>query len=352
MNEDFNIEDSHGVDDLFRDKLGDYTDAPSDAAWKRLNRKLNKKEFVDFVTFSKTRVSPAQLALLPLTRRSWFRVTVAASVGISALFFTGYFLARTAAPYEKSGGAGDQPATVQGPEKSFLNSNGDVTNLNGGNNQGNTYVADQFRPAGDQGTDPVNRNYPNNNLNQQNNQGSRNVPVNNDIDQQSGIANNLANDPAIQKSILNQQHTAGNDSSRYMAARVVDSIIRANAIVDSLIQVNAENTYNTTDPENTQLNDPEHPNAGSSDPIISIPSAFTPNSDNLNDVFYIDGIEYYPDNTLVVHDAHGKVVYSKKEYRGDWNAAGVPDGLYFYFLTYKNARRVNITIKGVVTIIR
>jgi gliding motility-associated-like protein len=147
--------------------------------------------------------------------------------------------------------------------------------------------------------------------------------------------------------------TGTKDSARWQAARVVDSIIQANAIIDNqLAQQNEQITANNDQVEDVQVTDPSVPVVSGTEPIIIIPKAFTPNADGLNDVLYIDGLEFYPDNTFVVHNSKGEIVYTKKEYKGEWNADGVPDGIYIYFLTYKNLHQVTITIKGVVTIIR
>ncbi len=69
---------------------------------------------------------------------------------------------------------------------------------------------------------------------------------------------------------------------------------------------------------------------------IEVAQAFTPNNDGLNDVWIINKIEDYPDNTIRVFDKSGKVVFSALGYQNDWTGAAmessekVPPGPYYY----------------------
>lgn len=81
-------------------------------------------------------------------------------------------------------------------------------------------------------------------------------------------------------------------------------------------------------------------------------SAFTPNSDGDNDVFYIGNLYKYPDNTLNVYNRYGKLIYHATNYDNSWDATylgnKVPDGVYFYILDDGISKKY----KGTVTIIR
>lgn len=65
-------------------------------------------------------------------------------------------------------------------------------------------------------------------------------------------------------------------------------------------------------------------------------SAFTPNSDGDNDVFYIGNINKYPDNLLKVYNRYGQVIFTSSGYNNDWDGSYqgnvVPTGTYFYVL--------------------
>ncbi|OUL60145.1 gliding motility-associated C-terminal domain-containing protein, partial [Flavobacterium sp. AJR] len=70
---------------------------------------------------------------------------------------------------------------------------------------------------------------------------------------------------------------------------------------------------------------------------------FTPNNDGANDVFKIDCIENYPNNSLNVYNRYGSLVYKQDHYNNDWdgiaNVSGainkgdkLPAGTYYYVL--------------------
>lgn len=81
-------------------------------------------------------------------------------------------------------------------------------------------------------------------------------------------------------------------------------------------------------------------------------SAFTPNGDGDNDVFYVGNLKNFPDNNLKVYNRYGKVIFNATNYANDWdgNYLGqkVPDGVYFYILDDGVSRKY----KGTVTILR
>jgi gliding motility-associated-like protein len=70
---------------------------------------------------------------------------------------------------------------------------------------------------------------------------------------------------------------------------------------------------------------------------LEVFNAFSPNNDNVNDVFTIRNIEKFPDNELQVFNRWGNRVYHKKGYNNEWrgvydNSLLLPDGIYFYLL--------------------
>ena len=82
--------------------------------------------------------------------------------------------------------------------------------------------------------------------------------------------------------------------------------------------------------------------------------AFSPNNDGINDTWYIDGIEDYPEARIVVFDRRGKQVFkSQRNYINDWdgtyNGKKLPLDSYFYIIDLKYYHKE--TIKGIVTIL-
>jgi large repetitive protein len=87
-------------------------------------------------------------------------------------------------------------------------------------------------------------------------------------------------------------------------------------------------------------------------PLIKIPEGFSPNSDGTNDAFVIEGIEFYPHNTLVIFNRWGNKVYEATPYENEWKGTSsvglvlggtdLPDGTYFYVLQLdENAQPIN-----------
>jgi gliding motility-associated-like protein len=78
--------------------------------------------------------------------------------------------------------------------------------------------------------------------------------------------------------------------------------------------------------------------------LLIIYNVITPNGDGINDEWFIDGIEKFPDNTVLIFNRWGDKVHSFEHYnnssqiwKGD-NDKGepLPDGTYYYILTIKD----------------
>lgn len=99
---------------------------------------------------------------------------------------------------------------------------------------------------------------------------------------------------------------------------------------------------------------------------LFIPNVFTPNGDNINDVFVIakendggssSGSNYIPINfefirlELIIVNRSGRKVYDNDNYKNNWDGGNLPEGTYFYRLnTYGFFK--NETFNGAVTILR
>lgn len=94
---------------------------------------------------------------------------------------------------------------------------------------------------------------------------------------------------------------------------------------------------------------------------ISLPNAFSPNGDNLNDYFKplgpSDGIE---DFTLTIHDRWGMKVWETNNFSDKWDGTyggqKLPNGVYAWYLTFNVIGNVSeigkVKYKGSVTIVR
>lgn len=84
---------------------------------------------------------------------------------------------------------------------------------------------------------------------------------------------------------------------------------------------------------------------------IRIPNVITPNNDGVNDFFAIHNLEDYPDNELIIFDRNNKVIFNVRGYQNDWDAQGIPQGVYFYNLAIKQGSNCKI-FKGSINVIR
>jgi gliding motility-associated-like protein len=86
---------------------------------------------------------------------------------------------------------------------------------------------------------------------------------------------------------------------------------------------------------------------------IEIPNAFTPNGDNMNDVWIVQNSYLYPDIEVIVMNKQGYIVFQDQGYMEAWNGTfngnDVAPGTYYYVIDLHNG---DPTYKGIVTILR
>ncbi len=74
---------------------------------------------------------------------------------------------------------------------------------------------------------------------------------------------------------------------------------------------------------------------------IEVPTGFSPNSDGVNDLFVIPGIENFTNNRLIIFNQWGDVLFTASPYRNNWGGESeskiiktdemiLPDGTYFF----------------------
>ncbi|PBQ33746.1 hypothetical protein CNR22_18820 [Sphingobacteriaceae bacterium] len=79
--------------------------------------------------------------------------------------------------------------------------------------------------------------------------------------------------------------------------------------------------------------------------IVPLPTAITPNGDGLNDFFEIDKITDYPQNSLMIFDRWGLLLYKASPYTNNWNGKSesghdLPDALYYYIFDFGNGEKI------------
>lgn len=74
---------------------------------------------------------------------------------------------------------------------------------------------------------------------------------------------------------------------------------------------------------------------------LKIPNAFSPNEDGVNDIYTIENIQYYPQNTFVVFNRWGNKVFEATPYTNTWDGTSqfgsafgelLPESTYYYVL--------------------
>jgi gliding motility-associated-like protein len=75
--------------------------------------------------------------------------------------------------------------------------------------------------------------------------------------------------------------------------------------------------------------------------VLLVPPFFTPNGDGLNDVFYLKGMEFYPNSSISIFNRYGKlikqIVPSKPFWDGTFEGENLPADDYWYVLKIDNA---------------
>ncbi|MDR7372886.1 gliding motility-associated C-terminal domain-containing protein [Flavobacterium aquidurense] len=85
---------------------------------------------------------------------------------------------------------------------------------------------------------------------------------------------------------------------------------------------------------------------------IKVFNAVSPNGDDKNDKFYIQGLECYPDNTVQIFNRWGVLVFERDHYNNNdiafrgfsegratiKNSNGLPPGTYFYIIKYRDSK--------------
>jgi gliding motility-associated-like protein len=84
--------------------------------------------------------------------------------------------------------------------------------------------------------------------------------------------------------------------------------------------------------------------------------AFSPNGDGTNDLWLISSGNCLQYARVVVFNRYGSTVYESNDYKNNWDGTyknkPVPDGTYYFIITYKLVSDRVVTLRGNVTILR
>ena len=94
-------------------------------------------------------------------------------------------------------------------------------------------------------------------------------------------------------------------------------------------------------------------------PELIVPNAFSPNGDGTNDLFIINGLEYFEENELLIYNRWGNLVFSQVNYdnQNAWdgrhsNGSRLSSGVYMYMLKVRTPGKLSSKlIKGSITIL-
>ena len=81
-------------------------------------------------------------------------------------------------------------------------------------------------------------------------------------------------------------------------------------------------------------------------PVLNLPNVFTPNNDNVNDVFtpILDSIDFVDKVQISIYNRYGKLVFQTNDPMINWNGKEnnngneLPTGTYFYTIEYSEIR--------------
>jgi gliding motility-associated-like protein len=85
-----------------------------------------------------------------------------------------------------------------------------------------------------------------------------------------------------------------------------------------------------------EVTDPSHPLYVVCNPELTFPNIFSPNDDDVNEFYIIDGLEAYPNSSLQIFNRWGNIVFESDDYKNNWDAKDASEGTYFY--TFKTER--------------
>lgn len=82
-----------------------------------------------------------------------------------------------------------------------------------------------------------------------------------------------------------------------------------------------------------------------------MPNIFTPNGDQLNELFIPKEYNYIDSGSVVIFNRWGEKIYSDDIFKG-WDGKNASPGIYFYQIYYIDQNAVTYKRKGTATLMR
>lgn len=77
---------------------------------------------------------------------------------------------------------------------------------------------------------------------------------------------------------------------------------------------------------------------------ISIPNAFSPNGDGVNDLWNVAGLDSYPDADILIFSRFGAIIFqgkgNKESWDGKYQGSAIPSGTYYYSIDLNNGTKL------------
>lgn len=322
---------TNNFDSYLKGMMDNYQPQPSKGLWGKVHMKLLKKDVLDFVSFKKLTQS-----LNPVNKTLSSQIKVWVSYAAAACLTAGLVFGAVYIPQlsNKNNLTDNHNPNIIGEKHEIIHNKEIQRPVNNGDNI-ETYNDLQEK------SDNENKNIrklpdQNNNSNPNNVQNNDQLPINNNQDK-------LVQENDVKQTQKNNSNPADKDTM------IVKEVIKENKVDNEELTHEMMDSLYYTMIDSSFIN---HNNNNGHAYDLVFPNVITPNNDGYNDYFVIKNLEKYPDNTLIVMDRNGKVVYNNSNYNNNWSAEGLPDGVYYFYLTYKDTSRYNHMKNGTLYVLR
>jgi gliding motility-associated-like protein len=312
------------IDDFLRNTLNNHQAELSPNIWGKMKLKLFKNDVSEFVRFKKLQKAfHPQCKSVSLQIKIWTSYAAAACLTVGIVYASSYYLSKITNGYDKKTEKEITPAKIQ-------------------------IVRPQINVKQQQAQDvssiPVASEEKNKKPFKQNVvvDAGNHIPIKSNV-QEDPATNNIQHESTIPvasknyNTLVNYIQRLNPQDKIVVADKTELASQKAEAEDKNDLEISGDQTENDIQISSYQ---------------IEIPNVFTPNGDGFNDVLVIKNLDKYTDNNLLIADRTGKPVYEKNSYQNDWDAKYIPNGTYYFVLSYKDKNNSKGIIKGMITILR